>query len=147
LAAHGFHVEHGYADDLGGERPEAELPGDFRTAQFARNFIRLFLSFAEEILLLSVVEGFDGKRARFDVENQFGHGAERKFGSWKRENGERVAKAGWQSGSKRHPNCHPDLSQPYFFLAAGFLAFAGAFLAADFFLTATDSHLRSGSVF
>ena len=74
LAALRLGVEHGDADDLGGERPEIELPEDFLALGGADGFVGDLFRFAQEILLLHFVEAVQRERGGFDVENKFGHG-------------------------------------------------------------------------
>ena len=49
-------IEHGDADDLGGERPEIELLPDFGALGFARRFIGDFFGLAEQVFLLRLVK-------------------------------------------------------------------------------------------
>jgi hypothetical protein len=69
LAARSLGIEHGDADDLGGEGPEAELLADFGAAGGTGGFIGDAFAFAEEIFLLGFVEAIERESGGFDVEN------------------------------------------------------------------------------
>jgi len=73
LAARGFGVEHGDANDLRGKGPEAALLADFGAASRAGDFIGDAFAFAKEVFLLGFVEAVEWKSGGFDVENEFGH--------------------------------------------------------------------------
>lgn len=73
LAAGSFGIQHGDADDLGGERPEAALLADFSAARVAGDFVGDAFAFTEEVFLLDFVEVLEWESGGFDVENEFGH--------------------------------------------------------------------------
>jgi len=73
LAAGSFGVEHGDADDLGGEGPKAALLADFGAAGIAGGFVGDTFAFAEEVFLLGFVEAVEWESGGFDVEDEFGH--------------------------------------------------------------------------
>ena len=73
LAARGVGIEHGDADDLGGQGPEVELLLDFGMAGGARRLVGNLLALAEQVFLLRLVELLQRQRGGFDVEYQFGH--------------------------------------------------------------------------
>ena len=75
LAAVRLGVQHGDADDLRSERPEAALLGQLGAAGVAGGFILDLRAFAEEVFLLRFIELFQRQRGRFNIEDQFGHGA------------------------------------------------------------------------
>jgi hypothetical protein len=89
LAAGGFGVEHGDADDLGGERPEAALLGNLGAASGASGFVGDAFAFAEEVFLLGFVEAVEWESGGFDVENKFGHCDERRFNRKERQEKEK----------------------------------------------------------
>ena len=73
LTARSFGVEHGDADDLRGEGPEAALLADFGAAGGACDFVGDAFAFAKEVFLLDFVELLERESGGFDVENKFGH--------------------------------------------------------------------------
>ncbi len=73
LAAQGFGIEHGDADNLRRERPERHEAGDFVALGRFTNFIGNLFGFAEEIFLLRLVEVVERLRGGFDVENEGCH--------------------------------------------------------------------------
>ena len=73
LAALRLGVEHGDADDLRGERPQAHEPRDFLALGVLGDGVVNLLGLAEEVFLLRLVELFERQRGGFDVENECGH--------------------------------------------------------------------------
>ena len=73
LAALGLGVEHGDADDLRRERPEAHEPRDFLALGVLGDGVGNFFGLAEEIFLLRLVKSFERQRGGFDVKNKCGH--------------------------------------------------------------------------
>ena len=73
LAALRVGVEHGDADDLGGERPEIELLPDFGALGFAGGFVGDLFGLAEQVFLLRLVKMFERQRGSLDVKNNGGH--------------------------------------------------------------------------
>ncbi len=73
LAALGLGVEHGDADDLRRERPQAHEPGDFLALGVLGDGVVNLLRLAEQVFLLRLVEQFERQRGGFDVENECGH--------------------------------------------------------------------------
>ena len=73
LPALGLGVEHGDADDLRRERPQAH---EFRNLLALGGFgggVGEFFGLAEKVFLLRLVEIFERQRGGFDVENECGH--------------------------------------------------------------------------
>ena len=68
----GLGVEHGDANHLRGERPEAEQCGFPRVSSRGR-LIGDFFGFAEKIFALGLVEIVERQRGSFDIENEPGH--------------------------------------------------------------------------
>ena len=73
LAALRVGIEHGDADDLGGERPEIELLPDFGAFGFAGRLVGDLFGLAEQVFLLRLVKIFRRQRGSLDVENDGGH--------------------------------------------------------------------------
>ncbi len=73
LAASGLGIEHGDADDLRGERPEAHEPGDLLALGLLGDGVVELFRLAEKIFLLRLVEVVERLRGSFDVEDKGRH--------------------------------------------------------------------------
>ncbi len=73
LAALRLSVEHGDADDLRRERPQAHELGDLLALGVLGGGVGELVGLAEKIFLLRSVEIFERQRGGLDVENEGGH--------------------------------------------------------------------------